>query len=304
MKPIDLVVSYVNSLDIDWQKQFIDTINKYKGLLVGYTANRFRDFNTFRYFFRAVEENIPWIRKVFVVLQTPSQKPEWLQEGPKLKCVYHNEFIPQEYLPTYNSATIELFLWKIRGLSEHYIYFNDDMFVLNPLKESDFFDDNNNPVLSFKTIEDKPQNYSSMLKNTEILARVAAKAFDDCDADSWISDGHGCTPMKRSTWKFLFKTLEQNIKASLTQFRNPNNIVQQLSTYYFRFKRRFSEKQYSILTTDFSSFKASSIANMIESRSYDVICINDSDCMNYVEDSKIICNALNSRFPNKSMFEI
>ena len=71
----------------------------------------------------------------------PSQIPECVKNYKKIKIVYHKDVIPEEYLPTYNSGVIELFLWKIKGLSEHYIYVNDDMYPIGELSKDDFFDE-------------------------------------------------------------------------------------------------------------------------------------------------------------------
>ena len=46
---------------------------------------------------------------------------------------------PEEYLPTFNSHTIEMNLHRIKGLSEQFVYFNDDMFINKPMKPRDFF---------------------------------------------------------------------------------------------------------------------------------------------------------------------
>ena len=46
--------------------------------------------------------------------------------------------MPEAYLPSYNSSAIELNIHRIRGLSEHFIYFNDDMFKIKDTQPSDF----------------------------------------------------------------------------------------------------------------------------------------------------------------------
>lgn len=67
--------------------------------------------------------------------------PEWLNtECPKLRIVRHEEYIPSEYLPTFNSNVIELNLHRILDLSERFINFNDDMFVIGETQKSDFFE--------------------------------------------------------------------------------------------------------------------------------------------------------------------
>lgn len=49
------------------------------------------------------------------------------------------EFVPEEYLPTFNSLVFEAFLHQIPGLSEHFIYMNDDTIITKPLNSSSFF---------------------------------------------------------------------------------------------------------------------------------------------------------------------
>ena len=102
------------------------------------SAARYRDWGTLRYWFRAVEKYAPWVRKVFFV--TCGQKPEWLDLSyEKVVFIQHKDFIPEEYLPTFNSRTIEMNLWRINGLSEHFIYFNDDVFLNRPVTPDNFY---------------------------------------------------------------------------------------------------------------------------------------------------------------------
>src|SRR5699024_2272679 len=64
----------------------------------------------------------------------------WLDVNhPKLNIVKHEDFIPEEYLPTFSARPIELNLHRIEGLAEQFVYFNDDMFMLDFLKKDDFF---------------------------------------------------------------------------------------------------------------------------------------------------------------------
>lgn len=141
MAKIDIVVSWLDDGDPVWRSEF----NQYKGIesvkISEESANneaRFRDYNTFKYWFRAIETNAPWVNKVYLV--TFGHLPKWLNtDHPKLVVVRHEEFIPKEYLPTFSSATIALNLHRIEGLSETFVYFNDDMFLINPTKPTDFF---------------------------------------------------------------------------------------------------------------------------------------------------------------------
>ncbi len=132
--PIDFVITWVDGNDPKWKEEY----DKYKNVNGDRRSHRFRDMRVLRYWFRGVEKYAPWVNKVYFV--TCGQKPEWLNtEHPKLVCVNHMDFIPKKYLPTFSSQAIEVNLHRIDGLSEHFVYFNDDMFLTAPTTEKDFF---------------------------------------------------------------------------------------------------------------------------------------------------------------------
>ena len=136
---IDFVILWVDGNDPEWIKEK----NKYSGKdeNENNSTNRYRDWGLLPYWFRSVEKFAPWVRKIHFV--TWGHIPEFLNvNSPKLHIVRHDEFIPKEYLPTFSSHAIEMNIHRIPGLSEHFVYFNDDMFMLRPFKEDDFFRDN------------------------------------------------------------------------------------------------------------------------------------------------------------------
>ena len=137
-KAIDFVVLWVDGADPAWQAQRAqycpDTGDN------GNDPNRYRDWDLMRYWFRGVEAFAPWVNRVFFV--TCGQAPDWLDTtNPKLRLVHHRDYIPAEFLPTFNSNVIELWLHNIPDLSEHFVLFNDDMFLTAPVKPTDFFVD-------------------------------------------------------------------------------------------------------------------------------------------------------------------
>ncbi|HFR3830289.1 TPA: capsular biosynthesis protein, partial [Streptococcus suis] len=136
---IDVVVTYVDFNDPKWQKEKANYDSTFEYSEAN-TEQRFRTIPFFHHWFRALEENAPWVNKVFFI--TFGHVPEWLNlNHPKLRVVTHKEFIPEKYLPTYNSNVIELNLHRIEDLGEHFILFNDDMFFNAPLTPEDFFVD-------------------------------------------------------------------------------------------------------------------------------------------------------------------
>ena len=104
----------------------------------------FRDNDELRYSLRSLERYAPWIRRIFIV--TDGQTPSWLDTGnQKIRVVDHGEIIPAQYLPTFSSRVIEAFLHHIPHLAEHYVYFNDDVFLASPCEPRDFFTPNGLP---------------------------------------------------------------------------------------------------------------------------------------------------------------
>lgn len=133
---IDFIVPWVDDKDPIWRAKKA----KYSGVDMeeGNTEVRYRDWDTLKYWFRGVEKFAPWVRHVYFV--TDNQKPEWLNvDHPKLKWVKHTDFIPAEYLPTFCCQAIEWNLHRIEGISENFVFFNDDVFLIKPTKPEDFF---------------------------------------------------------------------------------------------------------------------------------------------------------------------
>lgn len=134
---IDIVIPWVDGKDAGWQLEK----EKYKTPYATYAHNgitRYRDMNLMRYWFRGIEKNAPWVHKIHFL--TWGHLPAWLDTAhPKLHIVKHSDYIPAEYLPTFSSHAIELNIHRIQELSETFIYFNDDTFLIGPVKERDYF---------------------------------------------------------------------------------------------------------------------------------------------------------------------
>ena len=135
---IDFVVLWVDGSDPVWQAEKA----KYQGKTLddSNAPNRFRDWGLMPYWFRAVEKFAPWVRKIHFV--TCGHVPAFLNLAhPKLHHVKHEGFLPPEVLPTFSSHAIEMNLHRIPGLAEHFVYFNDDMFLIRSVPETAFFRD-------------------------------------------------------------------------------------------------------------------------------------------------------------------
>lgn len=133
---IDIVILWVDGSDPAWLAQKREYLPPAQA--DSDSVNRYRDWGVLPHWFRSVERFAPWARKIHFV--TWGHVPGFLNlDNPKLHLVRHDEFIPREYLPTFSSHTIEMNIHRIPGLAEHFIYFNDDMFLTRPMEPEDFF---------------------------------------------------------------------------------------------------------------------------------------------------------------------
>ena len=176
---IDFVVLWVDSNDPEWQAQY----RHYRKEEHLEDRGRFRDWDIFRYWFRAVEQYAPWVRKVFLV--TNGKFPDWINpDHPKLVLVKHEDYMPAEVLPVFNSGAIELFISRIPGLSEHFVYFNDDMYLNAPVTPDYYFHDglpcDSNEEWLFTAAEYCPIDHFNVAVNQYICMAVVNRHFSRC----------------------------------------------------------------------------------------------------------------------------
>lgn len=142
-KPIDIVYTFVDPSDKNWQKKY-NTYNK------KIDRTRF-DFSSEQICFslKTIEKYMSWVNKIYIV--TDDQKFNIESQFLKNKIIWidHKQIIPDIYLPTFNSMTIESFLWQIDGLSDFFLYMNDDIFLGNNVIYNDLIDFNTNKPIQF-----------------------------------------------------------------------------------------------------------------------------------------------------------
>jgi hypothetical protein len=132
---IDFVLPWVDGTDPHWRKE----LNKYEiSNPIMNSEDRFRDWGNLQYIFRGIEKFTPWVRKIHFI--TCGHLPKWMNlKHPKLNVVNHEKIIPKEYLPVFNIFPIETRIHLIDGLSDKFVYFNDDFFLLKDLDDKTFF---------------------------------------------------------------------------------------------------------------------------------------------------------------------
>ncbi|MGN1225784.1 MAG: stealth family protein [Candidatus Cryptobacteroides sp.] len=293
---MDIVITYVNGLDPEWLADYA----KYTDIPV--MTKRFRDWGTLPYLLRGIEQNLPFVENVFLVLAAESQVPQWLNKD-TVKVVYHRDFVPQEYLPTFNSNSIESFLHCIPGLGERFLYFNDDMFPMLPSKESDFFPEEGRIRIGFSTHLLRSNMYRKICANSDALVR---KALNIAGSPLYVRPQHICSPMLKSANQALYSKMESQIRQAISRTRLASNYTQYIYLDYLYYlgkvdERRISNKHFSVA---FAS--EGELSKFLSDPDRNFCCINDvhlSDA-HYLSMRESILTAFAKLFPQKSKFEL
>lgn len=146
--PIDAVIAWVDGYD----PRLVEKRNLY---LAGATTNahpgahptRFASINEIKYCVLSILRFAPFVRNIFIV--TDGQVPDIFEAIKKhfpeklgsVRIVDHKEIFEgyEKYLPTFNSISIAHMIWRIKGLSENFVYFNDDTFLVKKMNQQDWF---------------------------------------------------------------------------------------------------------------------------------------------------------------------
>lgn len=282
---MDAVIPYVNSMDAEWRMSY--------ALNAGGHVNeqQYFDWGTLKYVLRGIEENMPFIKNVFLIVASESQIPDYVNRK-TVKIVFHEDFIPKEYLPTFNSCTIEMFLWNIHGLSEQFIYFNDDTIPCNPIQKEQLFTEDGRPVIQFNDTEPKSKNarFVRIIRNDNII----------CDSSNHLlCPIHSITPYLKSEYKSTFEAFRYSFIGTITPTRSPYNTSQWAFAIHLKMQGLCSE-------TGAPSFKyGTTTEEQLYSKDlseYQIICINDYGYN--AEYQEELLSMLAKKFPNHSQYEL
>ncbi|MDC8774274.1 stealth family protein [Roseateles albus] len=142
-EPVDIVYLWVDGSDPAWRRKRrraaarLCAGHRDAMAVYGNVEGRFRDNDELRYSLRALERYFPAHGHVYLV--TDGQRPAWLIESERLTVIDHSALMPAGALPTFDSGHIESYIHRIPGLSERFLYLNDDVFLGAPLRLEDWF---------------------------------------------------------------------------------------------------------------------------------------------------------------------
>lgn len=333
---IDFVVPWVDSNDPEW----IKTYNHYRPDKPISDNARFRNWDIFRYWFRAVERYAPWVNKVYLV--TNGKFPDWINpDCEKLVLVKHSDYIPEKYLPTFNSKTIELNLGRLKELSEHFVYFNDDIFINAPITPEYFFKDGLPCDYNFESIYRNPtytiDNHFgidldifcdvAVLNNHFNRKKVIRQAWKKWyGTHLWgkpllfsllmLSRSrfenfplwHHEQPMLKSIFQEIWEKEAEILDQSCSQFRKEASLNQYIIRYWqFASNRFYPFKKKGLAYHTYNKEIVDDLIKNLNEDSFPSICINDSPSLDeeeFIYISNKIRNAFEEIYPQKSMFEI
>lgn len=341
-KPIDIFLTWVDGADEEWLKEKEFYANKSDSSKRGGNDKaRFESWDNLQYLFRAIEKNMPWVNKVYLI--TCGHLPKFLNiNHPKLKIIKHTDYIPEEYLPTFNSNVIEMNLFRIEELSENFILFNDDTFPINPIEKKYYFKSdqvcdeaiertlsanfrkskteivyfhgllNNIMILNnhFKKREVQKKNFIKWFHPSygkKLLRNIALRYYYDFD---YFTNPHEPQAYKKSTFRKIWE-LEGELlaNASKNKFRDYTDISHYLVRYWQLCEGNFvpSPRKGKLFLANKKNYRE--IADVIREKRIDMICIgemaDDPEWDNYWPEIKREINAaFEEIFPNKSSFEL
>ena len=216
---IDMVIPFVDNTDLVWRKIYNDycTLHHCPNRLLEINTERYSDnLRLIEYQLKLINKNMPWVNKIYLLLMNREQAPKDLPSN--VEIIYHGAFIPQKYLPTFNSCTIEMFIWNIPKLSEYFIYANDDMLPLKPLKPNDFFE---NGKIKIEWWNENIKECGTLFRQQCMNSHhhILYRTNKHCDRYEYFRPAHSFTPMIKSHCIQAYKLLEDMINRTIRPFR-------------------------------------------------------------------------------------
>lgn len=296
---IDYVFPYVNCSDSVWRHQYRQTFGTMR-----MDESRYRPFGTLRYVFRSVEKNLPFVDRVVMIVSTESQVPDWVNRD-KVRIVTHDEFMPEKHRPTFSSSAIESDMWRIGGLSDRFLYANDDLFTLHPLTEDDFFCDGF-PRLSFAESDYHHKNvYRISCRNGMDMVADALGA-DRNDQWTLLKPQHCTKGILTSHMKEVGRLCEGMIEQTITPMRHQTNVTGFIYNYYAYYTCEYApfDLNYKFITITNS---VSNAIREIGNVDTDILCMNDSGELSrerYGDACLMLKDGFERLFPERCSYEL
>ena len=232
--PIDLVYCWCDGNDPEFRRRKNDALrNNNKDYNIDATSDcRTFQFDELKYSLRSVEKYMPWINHIFIV--TDHQVPEWIDlDNNKITIVDQSTLLPETVEYCFNSNAIESVLYKIPGLSEFFIYANDDMFVNHAVSPDFFFDAKGRCIVrgNFKHLDPSKSLYNQQ------LIYVQNKIKDRFGSDLPINPSHNFDPYLKSEYESCAKCYDKEFNETSHHMFRQFDSVQRLIVHLYSIVR-------------------------------------------------------------------
>ena len=332
--PVDFIIPWVDGSDPEWRAEKRLYAEK-EGVpsVIDDSETRFRDWDTLKYLFRSIEKYTPWVNRIHFI--TWGHLPKWMNpEAPGLHIVRHVDYMDPAYLPTFSSHTIELNLHRIKGLAEHFVYFNDDILLLSKMGRDYFFKNGlprdyaifnvissshrgsvmDTALTDIEVINDHFKKNAVLRKNfrkwfNPVYGKDIYRTFSLMPWPIFINlyGTHTSNAYLKSTFEKVWEEEYDLLNSTcLHKFRTRRDANQWLMREWQLCEGNFiptSPKRGRLMSIKNDN---SHIYNAIKNKKYKEICINDNGAEQILDFDKTyheLVSFLEEEFPEKSRFE-
>ncbi|NMR31272.1 stealth family protein [Crystallibacter degradans] len=313
LEPVDAVYTWVDGGDPEWQTRKTDALSQmHLSGLNEYSANeeRYRSHDELRYSLRSLDYFAPWINHIYLV--TAGQVPEWLDaSNQRVTVVDHREIFPEGALPTFNSHAIEARLHHIVGLSEHFLYLNDDVFFGRQVKPELFFEGSGLTrfFLSEQEVDEELPNLADLPVDS---AAKQNRALIEGRFGRTVrfKFKHAAHPERVSTLHQLELDFpDKHAETSRSQFRSPSDISipSSLAHYYGYMIGAAVPGTLKYRYCDIGEASAQAkMLRLLRDRDADVFCLNEigGSSIDPAAQDQLVQQFLRAYFPVPSSFEL
>ncbi len=282
--PVDVVYTWVDDSDPAWQARRDAALASADRPMTAQAAgvSRFANHDELRYSMRSLHLYAPWVRRIWLV--TDDQVPSWLDVShDRVRLVSHKElFGDHGRLPTFNSHAIESRLHHLDGLSEQFVYFNDDVFVGRPVNTLKFFQPNGLSKLfpSRGKVDPGPADAADLAptvagkNNRALIAR-------DFGRHLTYKMKHVPHALRRDVLAEMSDRYAEELERTAgNRFRDPTDVSLVSSAYHY-YALATGRAAIDRITSTYVSLAAPDtkrqLARLLAARSHDVFCVNDED---------------------------
>lgn len=312
--PIDAVYTWVDGDDERWQSSkrlHMSSISKVRVA----QSNRYKSRNELLYSIRSLELNAPWINHIYIV--TDRQCPDWLdleRSAERITIVDHSSIMEEVYRPCFNSSAIETFLHRIEGLSENFLYFNDDFLLGRPVEPQEFF--LSNGVLKCFPSEQRALPFDIDLNSEEYIQ--ADKLALQLISTKFIKSGnqlmkHAPYPSSKSLLSHLEVSYpEAYHRCRSNRFRAPGDLRPiAFMQYHYGFNMKsviYSEIQSKYIRLSINNLQESLDKLLSKAKTGSrarptAICLNDAGMSDDISVDTVVSRFLEEMYPFKLTYE-